>query len=142
MKSFFISKVIDLIQRLPAPKDDPLKFLKKIMHNRACSLNFSTVHPDNVLKIIRSLKCTKSEGLDFINMELVKLIADDVLPSLTHLVNLSISSRRFPSEWKVAKVVPLLKKGSALDPQNYRPVSLLPALSKILEKVIFNQIVC
>ena len=65
----------------------------------------------------------------------------DILPAITHIVNLSIAQGEFPSIWKLAKVVPLLKKGDHLTPKNYRPVALLPIFSKILEKAIFLQLV-
>ena len=65
----------------------------------------------------------------------------DILPAVTHIVNLSIAQSEFPSIWKLSKVVPLLKKGDPLAPQNYRPVALLPVFSKILEKVVFLQLV-
>ena len=60
---------------------------------------------------------------------------------ITHLINLSISSQIFPDSWKVSKIVPLHKKGELIHPQNYRPVSLLPVLSKVLERVIFEQMI-
>ena len=141
LNSFFISKVNRLIEGLPVPMDDPLRVLKKIMHNRSCRLTLRPVHPKEVLKLIMGLKNTQSEGLDYISMYIVRLIAGDILPSLTHIINLSIRDSKFPTKWKAAKVVPLLKKGDAINPQNYRPVALLPALSKVLEKVIFRQIV-
>ena len=68
-------------------------------------------------------------------------MATDIIPAITHIVNLSISQSEFPSVWKLSKVVPLLKKGDPLTPKNYRPVALLPIFSKILEKVIFLQLV-
>ena len=64
------------------------------------------------------------------------MIADCV----THLVNLSIKSGMVPSEWKQAKVVPLFKSGNKDDLDNYRPISILPILSKILEKAVFHQL--
>ena len=63
-----------------------------------------------------------------------------ILPALTHVINLSLSAAKFPAEWKKAKVIPLLKKGDPLCPSNYRPVALLPILSKVLEKVVFKQV--
>ena len=60
---------------------------------------------------------------------------------LTHIINLSISKSTFPSIWKHAKVVPLLKKDDPLHAKNYRPVASLPVFSKILERVVFNQLV-
>jgi hypothetical protein len=57
-----------------------------------------------------------------------------------HLITLSIMQRRFPTCWKYAKVLPLHKKNCVLDRKNYRPVSILSPLSKILERAIYNQI--
>ena len=141
MNSFFIKKVQDLVAKLPVPQEDPLQYLRKIMVDKTCSLTLRSVHPDEVLKVVRELKSSKATGLDHINMEIIKLILPDILPALTHIVNLSITTSVFPTEWKIAKVVPLLKKGDPLEPQNYRPVALLPIFSKILEKIVFRQIV-
>ena len=53
-----------------------------------------------------------------------------------------MQSNKFPPKWKIAKVVPLYKgKGSKLEPQNYRPVAILPILSKVLERAMFRQLV-
>ena len=141
MNEFFISKVMSLQDNLPPPAEDPLKYLKRLMMNRTCSLKFKSVHPDEVKKVVSSLKNSKSCGLDEIDVATLKLIIDDILPSLTHIINLSLLSSTFPKAWKVAKVVPLLKKGDHLCPKNYRPVALLPILSKVLEKIVFSQIV-
>ena len=100
-----------------------------------------SVHPDTVLQIVTELKNSKSTGLDNIDVWTLKLIIDDVLPALTHVINLSLTSMIFPNIWKLAKVIPLLKKGDPLCPGNYRPVALLSILSKVLEKVVFMQVV-
>ena len=62
----------------------------------------------------------------------VKLAAPYILPVLTHIINLSILTNKFPSSWKISKVIPLQKKGDCLDPKNFRPVAILPMISKIL----------
>jgi len=59
---------------------------------------------------------------------------------VTHILNLSICQNKVPVEFKQAKMFPLFKKGSRLDCNNYRPVSILSSLSKILEKILFDQI--
>ena len=79
--------------------------------------------------------------MDYIDTGTIKLVAEEVLPAITHIINLSITQGTFPSIWKQAKVVPLLKKGDPLSAKNYRPVALLPIFSKILEKAVFMQIV-
>ena len=57
-------------------------------------------------------------------------------------MNLSLTYNKFPTKWKIAKVIPLYKgKGNKLDPKNYRPVAILPILSKVLERAMFRQMV-
>ena len=73
-------------------------------------------------------------------MALLIIAADYVYKPLHHIITLSIMQHRFPTGWKYAKVIPLFKNGSPTDRKNYRPVSLLSPLGKILEKVIYSQI--
>ena len=141
MNSFFLSKVAGLRNTIPESNADPMVKLKESMRDRQCSLSLSAVHPEEVLKVIKSLKNSKSTGSDDIDTYVIKLVAHDILPAITHIINLSIAQSTFPTIWKHAKVVPLLKKGDSLTPKNYRPVALLPIFSKILERVVFNQLV-
>ena len=141
MNSFFTGKVNDLRANLPHPSGDPLEPLRSVMSSRACHLSLKSVHPDEVLKIVKELKNTKSTGLDDIDATTLKLVISDILPAVTHVINLSLLNLEFPNKWKLAKVVPLLKKDDPLNPKNYRPVALLPIMSKILERVVFKQVV-
>ena len=141
MNQFFMDKVEQLQQRIPPVDIDPLATLRESMSSRQCTMRLRPVHPEEVSKIIKDLKNSKSTGTDNIDTKIIKLIADDIVPAVTHIVNLSIRQKEFPNSWKMAKVTPLLKKGDPLAPKNYRPVALLPILSKILEKAIFLQIV-
>uniref|UniRef100_A0A8C5N4G9 Reverse transcriptase domain-containing protein n=1 Tax=Leptobrachium leishanense TaxID=445787 RepID=A0A8C5N4G9_9ANUR len=80
--------------------------------------------------------------LDPIPSHLIPPLSSSLTPALTHIFNLSLSTGSFPSAFKHALVTPLLKKPS-LDtnsPSNYRPVSLLPFTSKLLEKLVFNRL--
>ena len=141
MNSFFLTKVRQLRQRVPAPSTDPLTKLRESMQGRHCTFSMRPVSPDEIAKIIASLKNSKSSGPDYINTWVIKLVAKEIIPAVTHIINLSISESEFPSIWKLAKVVPLLKKDDPVIPKNYRPVALLPIFSKILEKAIFLQVV-
>jgi hypothetical protein len=64
-----------------------------------------------------------------------------ILPHITHIFNTSIFSSTFPTAWKVSKVIPIAKISDPLEPKDYRPISILPALSKALEMVMRDQIV-
>jgi hypothetical protein len=61
-----------------------------------------------------------------------------IVPSLTRLINLSLTSKKYPSQWKKANVIPLFKKGARQLLNNYRPISLLSAVGKVLERIVFN----
>ena len=60
--------------------------------------------------------------------------------SLTKLFNLSIQEKTFPTIWKSTRIMPIYKSGDKQDPSNYRPISILPTISKILEKAIHMQL--
>ena len=93
-----------------------------------------------VLKQLKCLKLKKATGLDGLPARLLKDSAVVIADCVTHLINLSIKFGTVPSEWKQAKVVPLFKSGNKDDLDNYRPISILPILSKILEKAVFHQL--
>ena len=141
MNRFFISKVERLRNSIPNIHSDPLKLMRESMNHRSCNFSLQAVQPQEVLEIINKLKNSKSTGLDNLDTYIIKLVAQDILPAITHIINLSIRDSTFPTAWKRAKVVPLLKKGDPLNPKNYRPVALLPIFSKILERAIFQQLV-
>ena len=93
-----------------------------------------------IRKQLLSLKTDKSTGLDGISSRFLKDGVDILVGPVTHIVNLSISSEVFPSIFKKARVKPLFKKGSRLDVGNYRPVSILPVLSKVFERAVNDQL--
>ena len=107
MNAFFMDKVSSLRNDIPASQSDPLAKLKESMKDRQCNLTLRAVHPEEVLKVIKSLKNSKSTGIDNIDTWVIKLVALDILPAVTHIINLSIAQTNFPSIWKHAKVVPL-----------------------------------
>ena len=137
---FFIEKIASIRSNLPLPNGDPLATLKASLGNKECSFSLMPVSPDQVYETLSSLKNTNAYGLDMIDTYAIKLVKDEILPAVTHIVNLSITTQKFPVEWKKSKVIPLHKKDDVLDPKNYRPVAIVPVLSKILEKLVFSQI--
>ena len=81
----------------------------------------------------------KAVGLDNLSGKFLKHGATVLAKTISQICNLSIKYSIFPSECKIAKLKPLFKKGPKTDPQNHRPISLLPLVSKIIEKVIHDQ---
>ena len=105
MNCFFLEKVQSLQENLPPAKNDPLEALRMAMSERTCNFNFRTVHPDEVLEIVKALKNCKSAGLDDIDTLSLNFIIEEILPALTHVINLSLKNLYFPSQWKLAKVI-------------------------------------
>jgi hypothetical protein len=98
------------------------------------------VSPEFVLKNIKAMQPNKATGLDGLNVQVLKLAAPAIIGSLTEICNNSIKSRIFPSQWKQARIMPIYKGGQKDLCSNYRPISILPILSKILEKHIFTHL--
>ena len=90
--------------------------------------------------MISSLKRSKSPGLDNIPPGTVKDAALVITQPLFHILNLSLSTSKVLSEWKVARCVPIFKGGDTKNLDNYRPISVLPVFSKILERVVHFQL--
>ena len=131
---FFLDKIKRLRSSIPAVQKDLLKN-REAMSKRKYSFHLQEVTVYDVQKIISSLKNSSATGVDSIDTTTIKLSAQLIAPALTHIINLSISTSTFPTSWKYAKVIPLLKSSDAdpLIPKSYRPVALLPVLSKVLE---------
>ena len=89
-----------------------------------------------VLKHLQDLDENKAAGLDNLSGKNGETV---LAKPISQICNLSIKYSIFPPDCKIAKLKPLLKKGSKTDPQNYRPISLLPLVSKIIDKVIHDQ---
>ena len=102
-----------------------------------------TFHPiDNIdtKRMIKNVKLSKSKGHDGISSEVLKLIINEISSSITLIINQTLTTGIFPDKLKIAKVVPIFKKDSKKEFQNYRPISGLPVISKIFESVIHNQL--
>ena len=83
----------------------------------------------------------KAVGYDNVSAKLLINAAEYISGPLCHIFNLSFTSCRFPDALKIARVVPIFKKGSNDIPGNYRPISVLPLISKILERIVNNRLV-
>ena len=91
---------------------------------------------EEVSDIITSLNQNKSAGPNSIPVKILKLLKDDISLHLASIFNISFSTGKFPSRLKIAKVIPIFKQDSKLDCSNYRPISILSNLDKIIEKLM------
>ena len=103
--------------------------------------HFKQVNTGTILKEPRNLERSKSPGLDDIPPSLLKDAASCLAEPLTYLINMSLCTGQVPNEWKQAKVLPPFKSGNTTELDNYRPISMLPVLSKVLERVVHMQFI-
>ena len=116
---FYIRKVRTIRQNMPAQRNDPLAVLKQRMQGKSKSFTPTPVTPDQVGKIISSIKNSKASGVDNIDTYILKLVKTNIIPAVCQIVNLSIQTNKFPTKWKISKVIPLYKgKGCKFDPKN------------------------
>ena len=103
------------------------------------AFQFQQVDENHLLNIINNLTPKTSSGIDNLSIKHIKVIKNELVKPLTLITNQVLCTGIFPDKLKIAKVIPIFKKGDDTDLNNYRPISLLPAISKIIEKVIYNQ---
>ncbi len=117
------------------------KSYKSYLSNKLqINFNFKLIDATETSEIIDKLAPKSSSGFDGISTKLLKTVKDPILNPITVIINQMLSTGIFPDKLKIAKVTPIFKKDDETLFTNYRPISILPALSKIFEKVIFRQI--
>ena len=138
MNEFFVQKIRDIRSKFDGVAPN-YEHCKKAMGGKKCKMHLQHVSIKKVIKVIKNLKSSKSLGVDELDSYSLKISAEIVGPAIHHLITLSIMQNKFPEPWKYAKVLPLHKKGEVLVRKNYRPVSILSPLSKVLERIVFEQ---
>ena len=102
--------------------------------------SFTSPSANVILPLFQSLPAGKATGPDGIPPAVLKLCAEELADPASQLFSESLATGHFPSMYKSAHVIPVFKKGDKSDPCNYRPVSILPASSKLLERLVLNQV--
>ena len=105
------------------------------------SIYIEPVSPSDVLSIAKKLKPKSSYGHDHISTKLLKESIEIIVDPITHIINRSFETGIVPDNMKTAKVIPIHKASDKSLLKNYRPISLLPAFSKLLEKLMYNKII-
>ena len=136
LNKYFVEVGPNLSNNLPPGSGDFSVYLEPVH----CVFNFSNITADAVLRKILKLKSNKGVGPDNISPKLIKDSAEVIAPYLSYIFNLSLSEGKFPDDWKSARVCPIFKSGKRDECANYRPISILSAISKIFEKLVFEQL--
>ena len=104
------------------------------------SFHFKSVSLDDVKKEVLNLSAKKSSTSGTIPVAVLKQTTDVHLQHLTNTINHTLQTNCFPDKLKQSEVIPVYKKLDPLEKENYRPVSLLPHVSKVFERIIYIQI--
>ena len=113
---------------------------KNLKNSQINSFVFYPATTVEISLIINNLKNKTSEGPDEIPGCIIKKLNNIISPLLTYLINKIINTGKYPLCLKTGKVLPLFKAGDHVDPGNYRPITILPAINKVIEKLIFNRL--
>ena len=110
--------------------------------SRTCDCRFilKTTSVSTVFSLLSKLSKTKATGLDKISARLLRDCADLIAIPLCAIFNQSITFGDFPDEWKLSKVIPLFKQGKRSDLNNCRPISIVPIVAKVFERIIYDQL--
>ena len=125
--------------KVAEPTHGPLYYCEKIPQNEK-SLFMSPCNESEVSNLIWKLPMKMSSGHDNISNVLLKSIGPFILSPLTNIFNESLSMGIFPDVMKLADVVPLYKSREKFLETNYRPISLLTTMSKVLEKIVYSRV--
>lgn len=130
---YFINSVREISELFPPPdhKIRPIDLTQPVF-------NLREISSLEVSKIIGSLKNSKAKDIHGLDTHLLKICKESLIAPITHMVNLSLQQRVVPSSWKLATVTPIFKSGDRSNISNYRPISILPVVSKIVERWVAN----
>ena len=141
---FYTTGASELVEKLPERIDKFGKqFVEKICRLKGVTPNdysFSVISENKILKYLNNLNAKKATGLDSLPSHSVRDSASIIFCPLSHIINLSLIQGILPDDLKSARVVPLFKKNDKTEVGNYRPVSILSIISKVFERVVYDQI--
>ena len=137
---FFINIGPNLMKNIIQKDQSNISYRKYINASILSSFNFQLIDDESLRKTLNSLRTKSSSGYDGISTRLLKFLAPALISPLRLIINQSLITGIYPDKLKTAKVIPLYKKGDKTKCDNYRPISLLCAISKLFEKVVYNQL--
>ena len=133
--NFFINIGPNLNKNMSGPNGNVLEFMQRSKK----SIFIMPTTPDEIVNIVKKLK-PSSPGWDEIRSDILQLSMHTIVDPLCHICNLSLKHGIFPNELKLAKVIPIYKSGDPMYFVHYCPVSVLPVMSKVLEKLMYNRL--
>ncbi|CAB4032180.1 Hypothetical predicted protein [Paramuricea clavata] len=124
-----------LANKIPSSNVNPVSYIQST-HS---VFSFEEIGLSTVNCLLKTINANKATGPDKIPGRLLKIAADILSPSLTRIFNRSLSMGIYPTDWKMAKVLPIFKNGEKCDLSNYRPISIISAVAKVFGRTVYDQ---
>ena len=131
---------INIGPQLSKQTTDINNYQQYMNNNQSNSLYLYPTEPSEILNLISKLDNNKSPGDDAISSKLLKTCPIIFSKLISHIANVAMTTGIYPQRLKIGKVIPIHKKGTKIDPTNYRPISLLSIINKLLEKVLHKRL--
>lgn len=139
LNNYFANAAADIVNSLP-PSNGSYQAYLETTNSSSNSFFICPTDAQEVNRTIMNLRVSTSKDVYDLDTKILKLAAHIISKPLEHAINLTFSTGIFPDFLKAALIVPIFKKGNRTDPSNYRPIALLPVLSKVIEKIILNRL--
>ncbi len=137
--SFFTNIGKEISNSVPPVSKKPEDFIDYGREIPNMQLGNTTV--EHIIKTIKKFHPKNSCDIDGVSTKMIKFISAEIATPLSHIFNLSLSTGLFPSKLKQCRVVPIFKAGDQFECDNYRPISLLSSISKVLEKIVAEKLI-
>ena len=135
---FFTNVGPNLAKDIPVVENNVTEFLTG---EYTKSMFLTATNKDEIFKLIMNEKSNKSSGYDNLSINVIKHVATEISVPLSKIFNNSFQQGTVPCNMKIAKIIPIFKSGNSDQFCNYRPISLLPTFSKILERVFYKRLI-
>ena len=144
VNEYFLDKITQLKKETSENHDEATEVLENFVSYKEiprAGFELKELSEEDVNKLVKKIKSKKSCGLDWICGFSLKIVAKDLIPEVRQLINLTIRTGSFTTQWKTAKILPAFKnKGNRFDLKYYRPLSNLPEVSKLAERAVHEQL--
>ena len=139
MNDYFCTIGKELADKID-PSPNPLLVGNYMINEGNKTMKFTKINEQTITDAIGKIKTSKGFGNDNSSSYFLKLALPYIVNSLAYMFNKSLEDREFPSLWKIARVIPIFKDGDKSAKENYRPISVLPVVSRLFEKLVYNQL--
>ena len=137
LNNYFVSKGQKLASKLPKANKSIYNYLMPRVEEAISEFH---IEIDEVANSIKDLKTNKAPGYDHISPKMIKWLAEEIAPLIAKVFNKYLEHGKYPDTFKIAKVTALHKAGDTKNCENYRPISVLPQLNQIFEKLIHSHL--